>query len=322
MVNFRTSEDLIVGNIEPIYSDSKFQLEFEGSAVLLERKSKGLSYILYNENLVTKLEERTIDEESGSHMPFTTSQKESNLVFAKLTIALRGIKVHGVIKVHPLLKTFYNILQNQVSDDIDNPKVLITIINKFRALWTSEESELGDFINQFNNEQIVRYVQQTTLDSWTHSIWREEKWLVEFISDGFSSPFKTIRKIRTLVCINPKEDSQNSGISHYITKENSEISNADRKEERAEVKRKKRKLKQVDALAMSKAKVFSKLSIKKESDIDEDSEIDDSNIENELLNESYYIENANVLDLKKSNIDREDELLNEDTDEEYSIFNF
>jgi hypothetical protein len=233
---FIISNDLQPGAIVNIYTDYKFQRKFEGRAKLIERKEKGLTFMLYNENLLTILENRAIDPETGAHMPFTKEQKENNKLYARLTVALKGTVRSGVRHVNEHIHNLYLLLKEEVNSDLENPKYLWKVLEHYEKEWNIYSDERGLFFNQFRKEDIIRYVQQTCLKDWCHSIWREERWLVEFLSDGYSSPFKTHRKIRTLICINPNEDGQNSDILHYTTKENSLISNADRKELREKEK--------------------------------------------------------------------------------------
>lgn len=64
-------------------------------------------------------------------------------------------------------------------------------------------------------------------------MWREETWLVEFKQDYYSgTPFRTYRKLRTLICVSPDEEAQKSEIVYYATKDETSISKADNKEAR------------------------------------------------------------------------------------------
>jgi hypothetical protein len=232
MDNFRTSKDLQVGNIVNIYVDYKFQKKLEGKAKLIKRKEKGFTFMLYNENLLTILENKVIDKEKGNHIPLTRPEKYRNKKYAQLIIMLVGIKKSGVLHVNQDLNNLYLLLKEYVNEELDNPKVLDKLLNTYRKDWEKYTDQRNIFFNKFDNETIIRFIQQTCLKNWCHSIWREETWVVEFVSDGYSTTFMTNRKVRTLICINPNEEGQNSEILHYITKENSIISNADRKEVR------------------------------------------------------------------------------------------
>lgn len=239
MDNFRTSEDLQVGKVINMYKDYMLQTKYEGKAKLLKCKEKRLSFMLYNENLLSIPENQTIDKVTGAHLPFTKEQKENNRIYARLSINFLGIVKSGVTHVNRYLYNLYLLLKEEVNEDLNNPKHLNMILEHYKKEWSTCIDERKLFFNHFSNEQIIRFIQQTCLKNWCHSIWREELWVVEFISDGFSSPFKTTRKIRVLICINPNEDGQNSDILHYITKDNTIISNADRKELRDKEKKKK-----------------------------------------------------------------------------------
>jgi len=235
MDTFRTSAELEnisnTGEAITIYKDYKLQTRPDTKVKLIERVEKGLSFIIYNEKLFTKLEDRVIGEQGHEgHLPLDKEQLYRNRVFAKLSIHLQGIKRSGVHHVDADMNTMYQHLSTIVTTDINNPNVLKDIITQYKTKWGSKR----DFFEEFDNTTIIRFIQQTCLNKWAHSIWRIEKWIVQYPSDGYSSPFRTTRSIRTLVCISPNEEGQNSGILHYITKGNSIISNADRKEIRLE----------------------------------------------------------------------------------------
>ena len=239
MDNFRTSADLKEGAIVNIYTDYKFQTQFEGTAKLVKRQKKGLTFMICDENLLTLLENRVIDEEKGCHLPLTKKQRENNQLFAKLTMQLVGYKRSGVLHVNTHLHGLYLELKKKVNKNLNNPEVLDKILNRYRMEWLLWSDERGGFFALFpDNEIIIKFIQQTCIDKWCHSMWREEFWLVDFVSDDpFFVPFRTVRKIRTLICISPDEDSQNSEILYYATKDNSEVSNFDKKEDRLRKKK-------------------------------------------------------------------------------------
>lgn len=321
MDNFQTVKDLKVDSVINIYSDHKLQTKFEGKAKLVKRKEKGLTFMLYNENLLSIQENQVINKKTGAPLPFTQEQKENNRTYANLTIKFLGIVRSGVTHVNLHVHNLYLLLNEEVSEELENPKHLDMILNHYRKEWKICSDARGTFFGQYEhgvfikaitNEQIIRFIQQTCLKNWCHSIWREELWVVEFITDGYSSPFKTTRRVRTLICINPSEDGQNSGILHYVTKGNSLISNADRKElrEQEQNKEKEEELLEEDATFYTEEELEF---------LNEDSDIDVYDLEESKI---VSLDQEGILEEFESQMVYEEDELEEGDDEDNESFDF
>jgi hypothetical protein len=228
---FDNPEDLVPGRVVSIYRNPRLRSKLEGKATLIERVEKGLSFILYDENLLTKLEER-VTHEDGHHLPLTKYQRKRNRDYAGMYAHLIGVKRGKKLIVDEYLSKMYKTICKKVTKKVDNPKILYNWVEAYRQENLLDSSAKGGFFARYTNEQIIRFIQQTKIDKWSHSIWREETWIVSFDQDRFANPFRTKRKIRTLVCVSPKEDAQNSEILHFVTKGNTTISNADKHDNR------------------------------------------------------------------------------------------
>ena len=229
------SDDLI-----NIYTDYRHQTKLEGRAKLIERKSKGLTFMLHNEPLFTRLEDRAIDHESGAHYALSREQKESNFQYVKLKTLLTGVKKSGVHHVDYNLYKLYNLLRKmvvgkhkKVNKGLEVPRLLHAKLEEYKIKWKDCTDARSKLFNEYSMITIIRFIQQYCIPKWCYSIWREESWLVEFEQDYYGgTPFRTIRKIRTLICISPAEESQTSDIFYYTTQEETSISNADKKDAR------------------------------------------------------------------------------------------
>jgi len=236
---FLTSADLVPGQVVNIYEDSKYEVEpkiFEGAAVLVERKSKGFTYMINDEPMFTKLEDRAINHNTGAHYPLSKEQRESNKKYLKLQRLLTGYKRSGVHHYNNDLYNLYLYLKDKVNKNLDNPKLLNRILNRFRVLWNDYKGERAELFKFYSNIDIIRFIQQTCLPDWCHTIWREEHWVVDFFEQSdvvsekllYHNTFRTIRKIRTLVCVCPNKQGQTSDIIKYVTKGNSTYSTLDK----------------------------------------------------------------------------------------------
>lgn len=226
------------GDLVNIYTDFKFEEKFEGVARVIKKIDVGHSFIIVDEKLYTQLEDRALSKD-GSHLPLTKTQESNNKKYARLILYFEGTSKKEVNKEFVILGKKIKSLLSSKLESIDK---INHVLDDYRNTWRNTTDTRKLFFKEFNNETIIRFFQQRYMKNWSPSIWREEKWLVEFIPDQycierkvclFNSSFRTIRKMRKLICICPNEDAQNCEIHHYTTDE-SGISNADKKEKREE----------------------------------------------------------------------------------------
>jgi hypothetical protein len=225
------------GDVVNIYTDYIQGKKFEGAATLIEKRCNGRSLIMHDECLLTKLEEKPITEDG--HIPLTPSEISGNKKYSLLKHYLLGKVRSGVRHVNEDLHTLYKHLVNEANTRIDNPSDLLDILFRYRVKWQNVNDERKNFFTQCTNDEIIRFVYQTKYDTkWTHSIFREEEWIVEFNSPQFDvktkeclffgGNFRTARKLIKLVCICFFDDAQKSELILHKTNSKN-ISNFDKR---------------------------------------------------------------------------------------------
>jgi hypothetical protein len=229
------------GDIVNIYFNPQLETGFEGQAKLIKLIEKGHSFILYNEKLFTRLEDRAMGE-NGSHLPLTKEQERNNKIYANMILYFEGSK-NSIL--HPEIKAFREKLKSSIGKSQKHLNKVNNLLFRYRLKWRNLEQHKS-FIFQYTNDEIIRFIYQRYTKDWTHTIYREEKWLVEFIADQYSietrsflfnSNFRTTRKIRTTLCICPSEDTQNCEMVYYTTNSKG-LSAYDKKTNRAKEKNK------------------------------------------------------------------------------------
>ena len=230
------------GDIVNIYHNPRLQSKFEGAAKLLEYHSIGHSFVLYDEKLFTRLEDRAIGED-GAHLPLTKKQVENNKKYARMVIYFEGSAQRKF--VHPEVRELKTILARLAEKSTEESlKEMGDILFKYRLRWKGQSTMKSYIFDHFTDETIIRFIFQRYTKNWTHTVWREEKWLVEFPAGQyglhnkmclFNSPFRTYRKIRKLVCISPHEDTQNCEMVFHTTNEKG-VSGYDKKMARENAK--------------------------------------------------------------------------------------
>jgi hypothetical protein len=226
------------GDVVNIYTDYIQATKFEGAATLIEKRSNGRSLIMHDECLLTKLEEKPITEDG--HIPLTSSEIARNKKYSLMKHYLLGDVRSGVRHVNGDLHALYKLLVNKADARISNPQILSDILFKYRIKWTNCLDERKNFFTQCTNDEIIRFVYQTKFGAkWTHSIFREEEWIVEFAEPQFNAqtkeclffggrPFRTARKLVKLVCICFVDDAQKSELILHKTN-GSNVSNFDKR---------------------------------------------------------------------------------------------
>jgi hypothetical protein len=230
------------GDIINIYLNHKLQFNFEGAAKLIELKEVGHSFVINDEKLFTKLEDRAIGK-NGAHLPLTSSQIENNKKYARMVMYFEGSPQRQFI--HPEVKELKELLIDLAEDKTqESMNKMYSLLFQYRLKWKGEHTLKSYIFDHFTDDLIVRFIYQRYMKNWTHTIWREEKWLVEFLPEQyglhnkmclFSKPFRTYRKVRRLICICPNEDTQNCEMVFYTTNSKG-VSGHDRKIARKEKK--------------------------------------------------------------------------------------
>lgn len=224
------------GEIVSIYRDCKNELNYEGEAILIEKVKVGHSFIRPDEKLYTKLEDKSIDEKN-KHIPLTKGEKHNNNLYNQLVTYFEGYTIDGELYINKDLQRFGKLLVQQLNTSLDNPSSVLETISKYRFTCRNKVDETKTFFNKFTDEQIFRFIQQRYMKNWSSTIYREEKWLVEFIPDQYSietksclynSAFRTTRYLAKIICICPNEDAQDCDIVLHTTNERG-VSNKDKR---------------------------------------------------------------------------------------------
>ena len=215
------------GDIVNIYRDSKTELQFEGSAKLIKKIESSHTFIIPNEKLY-KMQEDTAFDNNGSHIPLSKEDKINNMIYNNMILSLEGVRRSGVLHINYDLESLRERLIAKVNTrDINNYNNLDNYLFKRRLNRHKKSKDYVDFFEKYTNDQIIRFIYQRYF-KWINTIWREEKWLVEFIPDQycikkkwclFNTPFRTTRYVRVPIKFFPNEDNQNCDIVKYTTDE-------------------------------------------------------------------------------------------------------
>ena len=221
---------LKAGDLINVYTQYMLEESYEGVAILLEKHSDGRSFSLYNEKLLTKEEDRVIDHLSGKYKPLTREQERNNKTWTKINSFFEDIPTKEIIAIRDKIKKKVSRIDTSLID-------LYRVVKQQRLKYHANISKIGFFFELFSDDQIVRYFQQKYIRYWSPTIFREERWLLEFIPEQYglhnqmclyNSPFRTYRKIRTIAKVSPSEDIQYCEIRKHTTLENG-VSNDDRR---------------------------------------------------------------------------------------------
>ena len=206
---------------------------FEGAAILISKAEEGHTFIIQDEKLVTKEEDRIMI--NGKHIPLTKQQKENNTKHQRM--------VEFFNTTNKDIKLVKDTLRKLVNKDPEKLKVLYDTIIKLRYQHNKALSKIGTFFREFDDNFIALFFQQKYLKNYSPTIYRDEKWLVEFIPEQYcinkrvclyndtTVKFRTYRRIRTIVCISPSDDLDSCDYRRYTT-DDTGYSNYDRKQQR------------------------------------------------------------------------------------------
>lgn len=203
--------ELEAGIMVEIYRDYKNSSNFEGVAILLEKKSIGDSYYL-------DLEEIRIPYTTKSSL--TTLPDPVQIQLNKLYQYLYDFCTSNNAEV----KDFVRTLKALCSKDIHSYNNMYQEVQ----LWKDKFLYTPHYINNIlrvETKYIVRYFQQKFIKDWRPTLFRLEKWLVEFPTQKhpftgdilFNSPFRTTRWISIILAISPSEESKTHDLSRFTT---------------------------------------------------------------------------------------------------------
>lgn len=238
------------GDIVMIYLNWKEEQKPEGFAKLIEKVEDGDSFYREDERLYYPVhnfdrEEMKVDKSRPSKVSIfddykeqlndeekraklTKAQIKSNNRYNKLHAALRGKKstIDGKTSINPALKALNDELKKSVTASVENVKVLSKIIDGYRFKQWNPSDSINMFFKKFSNDEIVRFAQQEYIKGWTPTIFKGERWKVEFYGPQFDIETKKLlqhskhvanRWIRTTLCVAPNESPQISELVYYTT---------------------------------------------------------------------------------------------------------
>jgi hypothetical protein len=226
--------ELKPGDIVSIFTDYHQEKPntYEGEATLIEKDCDLHSFSLYNEKLLTREEDRAIHPLTSKHLPLTREQTNNNKKWER---------IHSFFEDAPTkeIKLIRDKLRKKVSRDDKSLIDFRATLRTLRFKHVDDVSRIGFFFELYDDETLLRYFHQKYQRIWSPTIYREERWLVEFIPNQYSiasqlctygdgEPFRTYRKIRTIACVCPSEDIQYCEIHRHFTG-NETISNDDRR---------------------------------------------------------------------------------------------
>ena len=226
------------GMLINVYSDHIYNKKFEGVARLIELKEPEHSYIKYDEALLTKKENKVSAD--GERVLITKREKANNFIYNKLHEAFYGTDRYSMDTEFGKVVKY---LKKHVKKTSIGKEKLYNIVIYYQFLWSNTIYPKRALFRDTDPHFIVDFIYQTSLKNWAPTIYRTEKWKVEFIPSQFciktrnwlyDKPFTTTRKFGRIMCINPNQDAQNCKIRFYSTGTEmhnlgSTVSNFDRK---------------------------------------------------------------------------------------------
>ena len=200
---------LKVGQQVSSYVDYKEEIEYEGEVVLLERKATGDTFFLAEEFV------------SSNPLFSDKPNRRRELINEKLNAVFDNLNEQTKDA-----KKFHKEILLKKTGRINDYNNMMLIVLKWKDL-----SHKKYIMNQYDNDDrfkrilreisadyIVRYFQQLNTST-NNSIFKYEKWRVEFIIDkeGYPCSYTAVRNIRVLVKNNYKEVNGGSELSNYMT---------------------------------------------------------------------------------------------------------
>jgi hypothetical protein len=125
----------------------------------------------------------------------------------------------------PDIDTFFNALRSKCSRKHKSFNNMMDVCDNFFDSYKDDPTNIiHNLFNECTHTELIRFVQQIKIKDWSPTLFRLERWLVEFEPQAdlernvlFNTPFRTYRNIRTLVKISPIESSTKVSLSKYTT---------------------------------------------------------------------------------------------------------
>lgn len=193
------------GDIVSIYLFPRGNEHYLGEAVLEELIEKGNTFFDDFEQL--KKEDIPV---KGYLAPYLSeTEKENNRIYERLCELF--------FCSNPLVKQFYEDLKKECSKNKSSIQAMNSVCQKYRDEYKKSVRKPKTILNEFDNETIIKFVQQNELKNWSPTLFRLEKWRVRFyeqfkrLSDGrevlYNTDFVTNKWIRVVEKICPTDKS-------------------------------------------------------------------------------------------------------------------
>lgn len=142
-------------NIVNIYTAYRTEAPstFEGAAVLIKKVEDGHSFIVQDEKLVTKAEDRAMI--NGKHIPLTQSQENNNKKHQRLA--------DFFTTTNKDIKAVKDTLRKLVTRDPTKLKLLYNTIIALRHKHVNSDTRVGTLFKEYDDNYIALFFQQKYL---------------------------------------------------------------------------------------------------------------------------------------------------------------
>lgn len=202
--------NLHVGKQVSIYTDYKEEIGYEGEAILLKKIDTGDTFFLADEFIASN------PNMSGK------PNKVKEVLNAKLNLVFKNI-LEQTKEAQKFFKEMIKLRRNKLTDFNTMLKLVllekdIAHKNYIQGDYENDDSRFKRILREIDSSYIVRYFQQFNKKI-NNSIFKYEKWLVEFVinNEGHLINYVVVRKIRVLVKNNYREKNGYSDLSLIIT---------------------------------------------------------------------------------------------------------
>lgn len=189
--------------IVPCYTDYKNEKGFQGYCILIEKISEDDTFYVDNEELIFKSSDEDDMSSSLTKVPSSVRKKIKLVEYIEFLLENRSRSV----------RQFKSQMKKLTDRSPSSYYDMYNLVQTYKTKYMDSKLSIKNIL-AIDTEILVRYFQQKYLKGWRPSLYRSEKWLVEFYPQThegkvlFNSPFRTSRRIRTLVKISPKDEGK------------------------------------------------------------------------------------------------------------------
>lgn len=199
-------------NIVSIYTDWQNDVGYEGEAVLIEKKEVGDSFYMDYEKLYVPLNRRT---------------NLTNREIDKIQVQLNSIYEYLEYYCNLGDRTINNFISECIpycNNDNGSYNELFVVIESWKKTYENNPHLISN-IFKVQTQYITRYFQQKYTKNWSQTLFREEKWIIEFRPQSslsskkslYYNTFRTVRKLRILHCISPLDLAKKKEVLTHTT---------------------------------------------------------------------------------------------------------